>query len=51
MSINENVQDAVWIMEEKQGWPPAARLILAFIIGFILLSPAILGLYWEALLP
>ncbi len=28
----------------------AAKLVLAFILGFLMLSPALLGLYWENLL-
>ncbi len=30
--------------------PPAAKLVLAFVLGFLMLSPALLGLYWETLL-
>ncbi len=26
-----------------------AKLVLAFILGFLMLSPALLGLYWEVL--
>jgi hypothetical protein len=39
------------VERERQEWPPAVMLVLAFIIGLLLLSPAILGIYWELLLP
>jgi hypothetical protein len=32
-------------------WSPGVKLILFFIIGFLALLPATLGLYWESLLP
>ncbi len=38
-----------WVKREKKEWFPKLRLILAFIIGLLLLSPAILGIYWELL--
>jgi hypothetical protein len=50
MSLSEYVAGNVWVQEKRQGWPPRAKLILAFILGFLLLSPAILGIYWEMLL-
>jgi hypothetical protein len=36
---------------ERTPWSPPVKLVLAFIIGLLLLSPAILGIHWEALLP
>jgi hypothetical protein len=36
---------------ERTPWSPTAQLVVAFLIGILLLSPAILGLYWELLLP
>jgi len=51
MSIREQVEGIVLVREEKHGWPPWLKLILAFIIGLLVLSPAILGIYWELLLP
>lgn len=51
MSVNEQVEGIVWAQEEKQRWPPSLKLILAFVIGFLVLSPAILGIYWEPFLP
>jgi hypothetical protein len=50
MTTNEYVERNIWVKRERQEWPPAAKLILAFILGFVLLSPAILGLYWEVFL-
>ncbi len=44
--------DAIPLVErERQEWSPTVKLVLAFVIGLLLLSPAILGLHWEALLP
>lgn len=51
MSHHEYVEGAVWVKEERQGWSSTAKLVLAFIVGFLLLSPAILGIHWERLLP
>lgn len=36
---------------ERTPWSPTVTLVMAFIIGLLLLSPAILGIYWELLLP
>lgn len=51
MSVNEQVEGIVWAQEERQRWPPRLKLILAFVIGFLVLSPAILGIHWERILP
>ena len=51
MSTNEQVEGMVWVRKERRGWPPSLKLILAFVIGLLALSPAILGLHWEKLLP
>ena len=51
MSTREYVEGIAWVKKEKQGWSPRVKLILAFVIGFLALSPAILGIYWEMLLP
>jgi hypothetical protein len=37
------------IIPKTEGYP-TAKLVLAFILGFLMLSPALLGLYWENLL-
>jgi hypothetical protein len=49
-ALHDYVKGHIWVQGEQQGWPPAAKLILAFILGFLVLSPAILGLYWEVVL-
>jgi len=40
---------------EQKEWSPTVKIILpvilAVILGFLVLSPAILGIYWETLLP
>jgi hypothetical protein len=50
MSRSEYFEGA-WVKGEKKQWSPQATLILAFILGLLALSPAILGIYWELLLP
>ncbi len=47
----EYLESTVGVRKEKTGWSPAVKLVLAFILGLLLLSPAILGIYWEMLLP
>jgi hypothetical protein len=51
MSVREQVERIVWVQERKQGLPPSLKLLVAFVIGLAVLSPAILGLYWELILP
>ena len=51
MSYSKYLEDAAWMKKEKTEWSPKAKLILAFIMGFLALSPAILGIYWELFLP
>jgi hypothetical protein len=51
MSTREQVERIGWVQENKQGLPPGIKLLLAFLIGLAVLSPAILGLYWELILP
>jgi hypothetical protein len=51
MSVREHVEGIIWIAEGRQGWSPKTKIVLAFIIGFLVLSPAILGIHWEAILP
>jgi hypothetical protein len=36
---------------ERKEWSPAVKWILGFILSLLVLSPAILGLHWELLLP
>jgi len=51
MPYSKYLEDAAWVKGEKTEWSPKAKLILAFVLGFLALSPAILGIYWELLLP
>jgi len=51
MSYSKYVEGATWVKREKTEWSPKSKLILAFVLGFLALSPAILGIYWEWLLP
>ena len=50
MERSEYLKGAVWVRKDPTPWSPTVKLILAFILGFLALSPAILGLYWEMLL-
>jgi hypothetical protein len=43
--------EGAWVKGEKKQWSPSVKLILAFILGLLVLSPAILGIHWELLLP
>lgn len=53
MEHSEDVEATASVKGEEQGWSPTVnwQLILAFVLGFLALSPAILGIYWELLLP
>jgi hypothetical protein len=51
MSRSEYLEGVSMGMGERTDWSPTATLILAFILALIVLSPAILGIYWELLLP
>jgi hypothetical protein len=51
MSRSEYLDGTVWVEKAKQQWSPTAKIILAFILGFLALTPAILGIYWEMILP
>lgn len=51
MSHADVLRGAPLVRREREGRSPSITLIWAYIIGLLLLSPAILGLYWEWLLP
>ena len=51
MNRTESLETSAWVKGEKKHWSPMVKIILAFIIGLLALSPAILGLHWELLLP
>jgi len=48
--MSSRVMEGAWVRGEKTQWSPTVKLILAFFLGCLLLSPAILGIYWEVLL-
>ncbi|MFZ5448877.1 MAG: hypothetical protein ACOZFS_09615 [Thermodesulfobacteriota bacterium] len=51
MNWAEYLESMPWVKGEKKQWSPTIKLILAFIVGLVALTPAILGLYWEWVLP
>ncbi len=51
MTITEQAEHLIWVQEERRRWPPSLKLLLAFVIGILALSPAILGIHWELVLP
>ena len=51
MARSEYLEGFPLVQGEQSVWSPNSKLIGAFIIGLLLLSPAILGLYWELFLP
>ncbi len=51
MSRSGYLEDASMMQGERRKRSPTVRMILAYLIGLLLLTPAILGLYWELLLP
>jgi len=46
MSISKYFEGA-WVKGERTGWSPTVKMILAFVLVLLAISPAILGLYWE----
>ena len=51
MNRTEYFETSEWVKGEKKQWSPKVQLILAFVLGLLALSPAILGIYWQHLLP
>lgn len=51
MASSAYLEEPALVKGEQTEWSPTVRLVLAFIIGLLVLSPAILGLYWEMVLP
>ena len=51
MSSTGYLEASPWVKEQQTEWWPTLKVVLAFIVGLLLLSPAVLGLYWEHLLP
>ncbi len=50
MTHSSYVEGVAVVMGERRQWSPTVKLIIAFILGLLALSPAILGLYWEVIL-
>ena len=50
MARSEYFEGTAWVQGEQKEWSPTVKLILAFILGLLALSPAILGIHWELLL-
>ncbi len=44
MSRGEWLDDHLWVAEERQEWSPTVKMLLAFILGMLALSPAT---FWE----
>ena len=51
MSRSEYLETTAWVKGERKQWSPTVKTILAFILTVLALSPAILGIYWQHLLP
>jgi hypothetical protein len=47
----ENVERLAWVKGERKALSPVVRVILGIIFSGLALSPAILGIYWELVLP
>ena len=47
----ETIEGPVLVTGEQTEWSPTLKVILGFILSVLVLFPAILGLYWELLLP
>jgi len=45
MSHRKYLEGAAWMKREKTNWFPKPRLIMAFVLGFLVLLPVILGIY------
>ena len=51
MSCPGYLDPPVVLPAKKTALPPALKMLAAFLVGLALLSPAVLGLYWEIFLP
>jgi hypothetical protein len=51
MSRSKTLEGAAWVKGERTEWSPKVKLLLAFVIGVLVLTPAVLGVYWELFLP
>ena len=46
-----HLESTPWVKGEKKHGSPTVKIILAFVLGLLVLSPAILGIHWQHLLP
>jgi hypothetical protein len=51
MNRTEYLETSAWVKGEKKRWSPTVKLILAFVLGLLVLSPAVLGLHWQHFMP
>ena len=51
MSSIEYVKRLPLVKGERKEWSPVVKVILGIILSLLVLSPAILGIHWELLLP
>ncbi len=51
MSRIEHVERLAWVKRERRELSPVIKVVLGIIFSVLVLSPAILGTYWELLLP
>ena len=47
MSRTEYIEKPAWVRGEKTEWSPTVKTIFGIILSLLVLSPAILGVYWE----
>ncbi len=50
MSRSDYLEGTAWVQGDRTEWPPTVKLIVAFILGLLALSPATLGIHWEMIL-
>jgi hypothetical protein len=50
MESSDSLESPAMVRPEPAGWSLTVKLILAFILGLLALSPAILGIHWELIL-
>jgi hypothetical protein len=51
MNRTEYLETSAWVKGEKKQWSPTVKMILAFVLGLLALSPALLGLHWQHVMP
>lgn len=50
MARTEYIERPAWVKGEQTEWSPTVKVIFGFIFTLLVLSPAVLGIYWEVLL-